>query len=85
MSDHARRIARDPRSQAAEVSARDPSCSERHVEMREEADDVICLEAHERFGAIGRFYDDFTQVADEHVIAALACSAPATAVKKPAA
>jgi len=55
------------------------------IEMRQEADDVVCLEAYERLGAIGWFYEDFTQVADEQVIAALACSAPATAVKKPAA
>jgi putative phosphoribosyl transferase len=53
------------------------------IEMRQEADDVVCLEAYERFGAIGWFYEDFTQVADEQVIAALACSAPA--VNKPAA
>lgn len=55
------------------------------IEMRQEADAVICLEAHERLRAIGWFYEDFTQVADEQVIAALALSAPATAVKKPAA
>ena len=55
------------------------------IEMRQEADDVVCLEAYERLGAIGWFYEDFTQVADKQVIAALACSAPATAVKKPAA
>jgi putative phosphoribosyl transferase len=55
------------------------------IEMRQEADDVICLEAYDRFGAIGWFYEDFTQVADEQVIAALARSAPATAAKEPAA
>jgi putative phosphoribosyl transferase len=55
------------------------------IEMRQEADDVICLEAYERLRAIGWFYEDFTQVADEQVIAALARSAPTTAVKKPAA
>jgi hypothetical protein len=42
------------------------------VEMRQEADDVVCLEAHQRLGAIGWFYQDFTQVADQQVIAALA-------------
>ena len=36
--------------------------------MREEADDVICLEDHELFGAIGYFYDDFRQISDEEVI-----------------
>jgi putative phosphoribosyl transferase len=53
------------------------------IEMRQEADDVVCLEDHEAFGAIGRFYDDFTQIADQEVIAALARFAPAA--KKPAA
>lgn len=57
------------------------------IEMRQEADDVVCLEDHELFGAIGRFYRDFTQVADQQVIAALAHFAPgaATAAEKPAA
>jgi predicted phosphoribosyltransferase len=55
------------------------------IEMRQEADDVVCLEAHEQLGAIGWFYEDFTQVADQQVIAALARSASATAVNKPAA
>ncbi len=43
--------------------------------LRSEADDVICLEAHEAFGAIGLYYDDFGQVGDEEVLQALA-SAP---------
>jgi len=55
------------------------------IEMRQEADDVVCLEDHERLGAIGWFYEDFTQVTDQQVIAALACFAPATTFKKPAA
>ena len=55
------------------------------IEMRQEADDVVCLEAHQRFGAIGWFYEDFTQVADQQVVAALARFVPATAVNKPAA
>lgn len=55
------------------------------VEMRQEADDVVCVEAHEQLGAIGWFYDDFTQVTDQQVIATLARFAPATAVKQPAA
>ena len=36
--------------------------------MREEADDVVCLEAHTFFGAIGLFYRDFRQISDEEVI-----------------
>jgi putative phosphoribosyl transferase len=40
--------------------------------MREEADDVICLEDHEIFGAIGYFYSDFRQTSDQEVIEAIA-------------
>jgi predicted phosphoribosyltransferase len=39
--------------------------------MREEADDVVCLEDYADFGAIGFFYADFRQVGDAEVIAAL--------------
>ena len=38
------------------------------VELRGEADDLICLEDHELFGAIGLYYADFSQVSDETVI-----------------
>jgi putative phosphoribosyl transferase len=41
------------------------------VAMREEADDVVCLEDYSAFGAIGYYYSDFTQVSDEEVIAML--------------
>ena len=40
--------------------------------MREEADDVVCLEEHAIFGAIGFFYRDFRQISDEEVIETLA-------------
>lgn len=40
--------------------------------LRREADDVVCLEHHIDFGAIGVFYADFRQVTDDAVIAALA-------------
>ena len=36
--------------------------------LRSEADEVICLEDHEFFGAIGAYYADFSQVSDETVI-----------------
>jgi predicted phosphoribosyltransferase len=36
--------------------------------MREAADEVICLEGHEFFEAIGDYYRDFRQVSDEQVI-----------------
>lgn len=42
------------------------------IAMREEADEVICLEEHEYFGAIGLYYDDFRQVEDQEVIRLLA-------------
>jgi putative phosphoribosyl transferase len=38
------------------------------VELRDEADDVVCLENYETFGAIGCYYSDFRQVRDEEVI-----------------
>ena len=37
-----------------------------------EADDIVCLEDYEDFGAIGLFYSDFRQVSDAEVIALLA-------------
>jgi predicted phosphoribosyltransferase len=36
--------------------------------LRGEADDVVCLEDYENFGAIGLFYSDFRQVSDADVI-----------------
>jgi predicted phosphoribosyltransferase len=36
--------------------------------MRQEADDVVCLEDHEFFGAIGYYYLDFRQITDNQVI-----------------
>jgi predicted phosphoribosyltransferase len=40
--------------------------------MRAEADEVVCLEDHEHFGAIGAYYADFHQVTDREVIDTLA-------------
>jgi predicted phosphoribosyltransferase len=40
--------------------------------MREEADEVVCLEDHESFGAIGYYYADFHQISDREVIETLA-------------
>jgi putative phosphoribosyl transferase len=39
--------------------------------LKPEADDIVCLESHVFFGAIGFFYADFRQVSDEEVIAIL--------------
>jgi len=40
--------------------------------LRGEADDIVCLEDYEEFGAIGLFYSDFRQVSDTEVIKILA-------------
>jgi predicted phosphoribosyltransferase len=42
------------------------------AEMRKEADEIVCLEHYDSFGAIGFYYSDFRQVADEEVINTLA-------------
>jgi putative phosphoribosyl transferase len=44
------------------------------AEIRPEVDDLVCLEAHDFFGAIGAYYGDFGQVGDEEVIALLEAS-----------
>src|SRR5262249_47617563 len=41
-------------------------------EMRQEAEDVVCLEDYDGFGAIGFYYSDFHQVSDQDVIDTLA-------------
>lgn len=45
--------------------------------LREEADDVVCLEEPANFGAIGFFYLDFRQLSDEQVVATLEAFQPA--------
>lgn len=40
--------------------------------LRAEADEVVCLEDHRMFGAIGAFYADFNQVSDDEVTRTLA-------------
>lgn len=39
--------------------------------LRDEADEIVCLETPEMFGAIGFFYSDFHQISDEEVVAIL--------------
>jgi len=41
--------------------------------LHSEADDIVCLEDYEEFGAIGFFYSDFRQVSDTEVTEMLAC------------
>lgn len=39
--------------------------------MRAEVDEVVCLYAPEQFYAVGQFFDDFAEVTDDMVLAAL--------------
>jgi predicted phosphoribosyltransferase len=41
-------------------------------ELRDEADEIVCLEDHEPFYAIGAYYRDFRQLSDDDVADALA-------------
>jgi predicted phosphoribosyltransferase len=36
-------------------------------EMRDDADEIVCLEAFDFFGAIGAYYSDFRQVSDDEL------------------
>jgi predicted phosphoribosyltransferase len=56
-------------------------------QLRAEADDVVCLEEHAFFGAIGFYYSDFRQVSDKTVIDTLKCfpTRPTVNSNKPAA
>lgn len=44
--------------------------------LREEADEVVCLYAPAVFLAVGRFFEDFSEVTDDIVVAALKRPAP---------
>ena len=37
------------------------------AELRDEADEIVCLEDYEPFGSIGAFYADFSQTDDDEV------------------
>lgn len=39
--------------------------------LEKEVDEIICLESHELFFAVGQFYENFSQTADAEVIAIL--------------
>jgi putative phosphoribosyl transferase len=41
------------------------------ADLRKEVDDIVCLEDHRIFGAIGAYYADVTQVSDETVVEVL--------------
>jgi len=51
------------------------------AQLRTEADDVVCLEDHVFFGAIGVYYADFRQVLDQTVINTLKHFPPQPVVK----
>lgn len=57
------------------------------AELRQEADEVVCLEEYEPFGAIGLYYSDFRQVSDQEVVNTMrqSPSAKPRDVKPPAA
>lgn len=40
--------------------------------LADEVDEIICVATQEPFGAVGQFYDDFSEVKDEDVISLLA-------------
>jgi putative phosphoribosyl transferase len=41
------------------------------IELKQQADRVLCLHTPEFFDAIGQFYEDFTQTADDEVVGLL--------------
>jgi putative phosphoribosyl transferase len=71
--------ARNPREVIVAVPVASP---DRLVEVRRWCDDIFCLLAPKDFWAIGQFYEDFTQVADEEVIELLRAFAPGRAVRE---
>ena len=46
--------------------------------LRGEADEVVCLHAPASFYAVGQFFEDFSEVTDDMVVAALARASAAT-------
>jgi predicted phosphoribosyltransferase len=63
---------RRPRRVVLAVPVAPPSTLE---ELSAVTDDIVCLQAHEPFYAIGLYYDDFRQVSDDEVIGILSESA----------
>lgn len=57
---------------AAQVIVATPVCSvEADERLSQIADQIVCLEVSEMFGAVGQFYEDFPQVTDEEVMSIL--------------
>jgi predicted phosphoribosyltransferase len=68
--------AKQPTKLIAAVAVAPPQILRR---IAQEADEVVCLETPEEFWAVGQFFNDFSQVSDEEVIAILHQSRPSLA------
>jgi putative phosphoribosyl transferase len=68
--------AKQPTKLIAAVAVASPQALRR---IAQEADEVVCLETPEEFWAVGQYFDDFSQVSDEDVIAILKQSRPSLA------
>jgi predicted phosphoribosyltransferase len=68
--------AREPRKVVVAIAVASASSLAR---IEAEADEVVCLYAPEDFYAVGQFFDDFSEVTDDMVVAALAPSQIPTA------
>lgn len=55
----------EPAKMVVAVPVAPPETCER---LADEVDDLVCVATPERFGAVGQFYDDFSEVRDEEVI-----------------
>jgi putative phosphoribosyl transferase len=60
--------ARTPKKVVVAIAVAPPSTLAR---VEAEADEVVCLHAPEDFFAVGQFFDDFSEVTDDMVVAAL--------------
>ena len=60
--------ARKPRRLVVAIGVAPPQTLER---IRSEADEVVCLHSPADFYAVGQFFEDFSEVTDEMVVAAL--------------
>ena len=81
--DRARRAAIDPPPRRENADARrSRRLGEALAALKREVDDLVCLEAPARFGAVSAFYADFRQVEDEEAVAILARFSPAARVRR---
>jgi putative phosphoribosyl transferase len=66
--------ARKPRRIVVAIGVAPPETLAR---IRAEVDELVCLHAPAGFAAVGQFFDDFSEVTDEMVVAALSRTVPA--------